>query len=418
MRNFLSRAFGAPRRESFDAVISRINTDSSKWDFCAEHLNFFEDAKSAAHKKALLPMWIADMDFLCAPPIREAVRRVAQRGIYGYSEPAANFKATLSTWFLEQHSWDVPEASIMYAGAAMTSLYLILHAFTKEGDGVLTHQPAYPPIASIIKNTKRTLMAHELVRNGAHFETDFDALERDLPRAAALVLCNPHNPTGMVYREDELLRIARLCEQHNVLIISDDVHCDIVYAPRAYAPMHRVLAAQAPEILQRLITIVSPGKLFNTAGLKCALMIISDEARRRTLQLAQQTCLGSLIFSPFAVAVLEAAYGSCAAWKQDAVSYLRDNRDFFRAYVQDNLPGVKLAQNEATFLAWMDFGGYLKDRGMSYADLQKTLLSKARVGLSSGEAFGLGGQNHMRLNFGCPRSVLKEGLERIRRALF
>ncbi len=403
---------------NFDTLVDRKNTYSCKWDFFAKHLG---DGSSHIPDD-LIPMWIADMDLMVAPPIVEALRRTVEHGIYGYSDAPPEVATTVATWLQKEHAWAVEPRSVVYTTAAMTALHFILRSLTKKGDTVIAYEPSYPPIFSYIQESGRRLVKQSLKKERddsgkERYAMDFEALDEALKEAKVLVLCNPHNPTGSVWTHEELVTLVQLCQKHEVIICSDDVHADIVYTPHAYKPIEAIAREVAPEFVSKIITLLSPNKIFNTGGIKIAMMIIPDEEKRMRIAQKQKACLGSSL-DIFGITSLHAAYAHGADWKAALIEHLTANRDFLTRYIEEHCEGLAVVPAQATYLAWLDFSAYMENHSMSYADLQKLLIQEARVGLSAGNVFGASGINHMRLNFGCPRTTLEEGLARISHALF
>jgi cystathionine beta-lyase len=395
----------------FDAIINRKNTNSSKWDFFQKHLSI----NNIQAPIDTIPMWVADMDFLCAPEITQALKKIVTNGVYGYSELPTDFSSIITAWLYEQHNFDIPDNYLVYTTSAITGLYFVLREFTKVGDTILFCQPTYPPITQVINNLNRTPLIHNLYKNPTNekYIINYELLDKNLAQAKMFVFCNPHNPTGTNWSLEDLEKIVKLCQKHKVPIFSDDVHADIVYPPHKYISLYNVAKKIVSDFASNIITLFSANKIFNIAGMKTATIIIPNEKQRKHIIHQQKICFGANIHSPFSIAAMQAAYGKGSSWKQALISYLLSNRNFLLSYLSKKIPEVMVTKPTATYLAWLDFTNYLHKKKMLYFVLQKKLLEDAKVGLSAGLLFGKEGENHMRLNFACPKIVLKEALDRI-----
>ena len=400
---------------AFDAITNRKNTYSSKWDFFQKYLTY----EGVIPPDDTIPMWVADMDFITAPPIVTALETVAQRGIYGYSEPSQSVTDAILAWMEMHYDIRVSSSQFLYTSASMTGLYFVLQTLTNKHDTILLCQPTYPPIFEIVQNTQKNMRIHMLRKNSdaTSYEIDFEVLERDLKNVKMFIMCNPHNPTGTAWKYEDLVKIIELCKKHDVLICSDDVHADIIYAPNTYTSIHSVAEKIAPDFLKNIITLFSPNKTFNTGGIKVAMLIIPDSAKKQCIAQAQRPCLGTLTVSPFGIAVLEAAYTLCAEWKNALVQYLQKNNNTVYEYITTHISDVSIVKPQATYLAWLDFSHYMATRNINYTELHRILLQEAKIGMGRGTIFGNGGENHMRLNFACPHSVLQDALQQLSQAL-
>lgn len=403
----------------FNTPINRKNTYSCKWDFCAKYLG---DGISHVPDD-IISMWIADMDFMTAPPIKEALKSVVEHGIYGYSDPSPDIEQCVATWLHKEHAWTTNPCSIIYITTAISGLYFVLESLTNKGDTIVTHEPIYPPIPRVIRESERHLNIQTLKKNSSAsghktYAMDFVSLEEALKKAKIFILCNPHNPTGTVWSYEELATIIKLCKKHDVIICSDDVHGDVVYAPYTYKPIAAVAQEVAPDFVNNIITILSPNKIFNTGGIKIAMLVISDENKRTVIDHKQRASIGYSLTDIFGIAAIHAGYSRGFSYKASLIQYLTSNRNFLMQYIREKCEGISLIQPQATYLAWLDFSDYMSKNNLSYTELKTLLLQHARVGLSPGNSFGEGGIDHMRLNFACPRSILEEALKRLSHALF
>lgn len=378
----------------FDQVLGRRDSDSLKWR------KFGAD---------VLPMWVADMDFRSPEPVIQALRERIDQGFFGYPlEPLPEVVESVTGYLLQHHGWQVaPEAVVLLPGL-IPAFNVACRAVTQPGDGVLVQVPTYPPLLQCPKNLGLTRDEALLVRgpSGA-YESDWDSFESAIhARTRVLLLSNPHNPLGRVFRRDELARMAEISLRHGLTIVSDEIHCDLVFRGHP----HVSIATLSPEVAARTITFMSPSKTFNLAGMKMAFAIIPDAALRERFLAARMDMLASP--NILGGVAMQAAYRDGGPWLRELMEYLEANRDFLADFVQRYLPGVRMTMPEATYLAWLD----CREAGLG-GNATAFFLEHARVALSPGESFGRGGEGFVRLNFGCPQALLSEGLERMRQAL-
>jgi len=379
----------------FDTPRDRRDTDSQKWQKYAG--------------RDILPMWVADMDFPAPPPVLEALHRRIDHGLFGYARPTrATIEAVLG-YLAKHHGWTVDPEWLVWLPGLVVGLNITAQAFAAAGDEVLTLTPVYPPFMTAPKNSGRVSVQVPISYDAAAraWTIDWEALERAVtPRTKVFFLCNPHNPLARVWRRDELVRLADFCVRHRLVLCSDEIHCDLVLDP---ALRHIPTATLGDEIARRTITLLAPSKTFNVPGLGTSLAVIPDAALRAQFVratagvVAEVTCLG--------YTACEAAYRDGEPWRQAALSYLRGNRDFLVDFVARELPGVTIeAPIEATYLAWLNVSA------LGWADPVGRFETHG-VGLSEGHYFGAKRGDYVRLNFGCPRAMLAEALQRMKRAL-
>jgi cysteine-S-conjugate beta-lyase len=378
----------------FDTVHERRGTDSSKWS------RFDPD---------VIPMPVADMDFPIAPPILEALRTRLVHPFLGYGAITEEIQTVFADRLQRRYGWHVvPEAIIPIPGV-IPGFNVALRGFTSPGDSIVLQTPAYPPILKA--NENHGLQRHEalLVSDEAgryevdwpSFEAAFDATTR------AFVLCNPHNPVGRVFSPGELERMGEVCLRNNALIISDEIHCDLALGGSAHTP----IASLSPEIESRTITLMAPSKTFNLAGMKASIAIIPNAEIREKFEAARTGLVGAI--NILGAHAMLAAYRDCDPWLEELTAYLTANRDYLSSLVAERLPGITMTPLEGTYLAWLDCNALeLPDN-----DAFTWFLENARVGLGEGVNFGERGEGFVRLNFGCPRPLLEEALERIATAL-
>ena len=383
----------------FDHVPERRGTDSQKWQKYAG--------------RDVLPLWVADMDFKSAPAIIEALHARVDHGIFGYARPLKSTNDAVVEAMDRRYGWKIDPAWIVWLPGLVVGLNVTAQAFAAPGEEVLTLSPVYPPFMSAPKNSARTSVsvpfAHDATAHGGRgaWAIDWDALERAVtPKTKLFYLCNPHNPLARVWRRDELVRLADFCERHNLVLCSDEIHCDLILDP---ALPHIPTCVLSPEIAARTITLMAPSKTYNVPGLGTSLAIIPDAMRRaRFIRatagiVAEVTCLG--------FTACEAAYRDSEPWRQALLAYLRGNRDYLLDTIARELPGVRIeAPVEATYLLWMNVSALALENPIAHFE-------KYGVGLSDGVMFGASKGTHVRLNFGCPRATLVEAIRRMKTAL-
>lgn len=377
----------------FDRLIDRRPTASNKW---------------RKFDKDVLPLWVADMDFASPEPVVRALRERAEHGVYGYVFEEPEFFEVVADRIQKRYGWRVgPEAVVLLPGV-IAGLNMAARVFAAPGDGLLEQVPVYPPILRCPSNIGLTRDEAPLARRAdGRYEVDWEAFERAIHgRTRAFILCNPHNPTGRVYTREELTRMAEICGRRGLSIIADEIHCDLLYAGQRHVP----IASLAPEVAARTITLMSPSKTFNLAGLKCAIAVVPDAALREKFLATKVDLVANPNVFGFAAAL--AAYRDGGPWLDALLTYLEANRDYTMKYVRENFPGVVVYPPEGMYLAWLDF----RSAGIPGNDPYTLFLEKARVALNDGPTFGPGGQGFARLNFGCPRAMLTEGLDRMRDA--
>ena len=376
----------------FDEIVDRKGTDSFKWSIYDEDV---------------LPMWVADMDFRSAEPILDALRARVDHGVFGYSRPSEMLSRMLRERLYKLYRWEVLDPDILFVPGIVTALNVAYQTFAGPGESIVAQPPVYFHFLRDPEHHGRVLLDPPLVPNGDRYEIDFDRLERTItPNTRLFVLCNPHNPVGRVFTEAELTGIAEICLRHNLILCSDEIHCELVYSPHRHIP----IASLDPEIEARTITLMAPSKTYNVAGLECGYAIIKNPELRKKWK---NFCYGLIPGVNIAghVAAL-AALKDGQEWLDQALAYLRGNRDFVSEYVREQMQPIRMLNVEATYLAWLD----CRNTGLTEnpADF---FLKKARVGLNDGAEFGTGGQNHVRLNFACSRKLLSQALDRMKNAL-
>ncbi len=374
----------------FDKTIDRRATNSYKWDSAPE---------------GVLPMWVADMDFRTAPAIIDALQKRVVHGIFGYTRVPDAYYDAVTSWFSRRHGWDIDREWIIYTSGVVPAVSAVIKALTVPGDKVIVQTPVYNCFFSSIRNNGCEIVSNPLCRTADTYEMDFDALERCAadPRAKVMLLCNPHNPAGRVWTPDELTRLGNICLRNGVTVVSDEIHCELVYQGFKYTPF----ASLSDAFLHRSVTCVSPSKAFNIAGLQIANIVTFDADLRRRIDKAiniNEVC----DVNPFGVAATIAAYNEGEEWLNQLVDYLHGNYEAMAEFCRRELPEFSIARLEGTYLVWMDCSSL----GMSSDALEHALLDDARLWLNAGTMYGAEGEGYMRWNIACPRSVMLDGLNR------
>ncbi len=383
----------------FDAIIERRGTGCEKWD----------DLAAVFGTDDVLPFWVADMDFAAAPGILAAVRAKAAHPVYGYHVKEESFFAAAMDWERRRHGWEVGRSWLVNTPGVVSSLGAAVLALTDPGDKIVIQPPVYPPFFSCVTRNGRQVVENPLRQRGGRWEMDLDDLESKLgPDVKMLVLCSPHNPVGRVWTRDELLALGEICLRHDITVVADEIHCDLVFSGHRHVPF----ATLGPELAARTVTFFSPSKTFNIAGTYTSLAVVPDPGRRAKYG-ALLAGLGMTSGNLFGLAAAEAAFKTGEDWLDTLLPYLEDNADLLAAFVGREMPGIKVAKPEGTYLAWLDFRGRFAD----HAALNEFLVGAAKVGLNDGLSFGHQGKGFARFNFACPRALMLEGLSRIAAAL-
>jgi cystathionine beta-lyase len=374
----------------FDEVIERRGTASEKWE--------------KYRGRDIIPMWVADMDFRSPPAIIEALHRRTDHGVFGYTGPPPELVAATRSMLDRDYGWQVDPDWIVWLPGLVSGLNVTCRAVGEDGDEVLTLTPVYPPFLSAPGNSRRGVVRVPLREENNRWSLDFERLEAAAtPRTRLFMLCNPHNPVGRVFDRGELQGLAEFCLQRGIVICADEIHCGLLLDPDK---RHIPIATLAPEVAQSTITLMAPSKTFNTAGLGCAFAVIPSEALRRRFRQVKAGIVPML--NPYGYLAATVAYRDCADWRAALIDYLKGNRDTLAAALGRMTGELTMAPVEATYLAWIDVRG----TGVSGP---VRFFEEAGVGLQDGGDFD--GAGFVRLNFGCPRSVLKEALARMSRAL-
>ena len=384
----------------FDRVIERRGTHASKWDNMAR--------LSGIEAPDAIAMWVADMDFAAPPGVSAALLTETQRGVHGYYADTGSWAAALREWTQRRHGLDLDPAWVTVTPGIVAGLGLILQAVSAPGDEVVVFPPAYHAFRRIILANERRILDAPLVESNGRYVMALEALGRRLtPRSKVVFFCSPHNPGGTVWTVEEIRALAAFCAEHDLILVSDEIHCDLLYPGARHTP---TLVA-APEIADRLITCLAATKTFNLAGAHVGACVTSNpELKRRLDARIMASGLGS--YNSFGMLATEAAWRTGEAWLEALLRYLRANRELFDARIAAAVPGARSMRLEATYLAWVDFAA----TGLAPEDVAARVKRRARIFASPGSQFGPGGETWLRFNFATPRSVLEEALGRLHEA--
>lgn len=384
----------------FDRVIERRGTHSSKWDNIAK--------LSGITAPDAIPMWVADMDFAAPPGVTAALAAEVERATHGYYADTGTWAAALADWLKRRHGVEIERSWVSPTPGIVSGLGLILQATSAPGDEVVVFPPAYHAFRRIIVANERRILDAQLVEHNGRYAMDLDALRQKLtPQTKVVFLCSPHNPGGTVWSPDELRALARFCIEHDLILVSDEIHCDLVFANARHTPT----MTAAPEVMDRLITCVAATKTFNLAGAHVGACIVSNPALKKKLD-ARIGASGLGSYNAFGMIATEAAWRTGEAWLDALIPYLAKSRDLFDARIEAAAPGARSMRLGGTYMAWVDFAG----TGLPPKEVASRVAQRARIFASPGEQFGPGGETWLRLNFATPRPILEEALRRLETA--
>jgi cystathionine beta-lyase len=370
----------------FDRVIDRRGSDSLKW--------------GKYKSRDVIPMWVADMDFQAPRPILEALHRRVEHGVFGYPVPPEELTEVIVDWMARRYGWAIRPSWIVWLSGVVSALNVTCRACGNDGDDVLTFTPIYPPFLSAPPSSRRGVKTIPLARDGGRYTVDYDRFESEITdRTRILLLCSPHNPVGRRFERHELERIAEICLAHDIVICSDEIHCDLVLDGGPHIPT----ASLSPEVSAQTVTLMAPSKTFNIPGLGCSFAIIEDAEMRAKFNKAQHGIVPGTNVLGYTACL--AAYRDCEYWRLALIAYLRANEQLVHRTINEEIPGLSMDHVEATYLAWID----TRPLGLPHPG---RFFAQAGVGLSDGKHFQ--GEGFVRLNFGCPRATLLAGLERMK----
>jgi len=377
----------------FDILPARRESECAKWNKVDEDV---------------LPMWVADMDFRSPEPVIRALQERVEHGVFGYPLPPENLADSIVTWLAHRHDWEVSPEDLVFIPGVVSGFNLAAHAVTRTGDGVLVQTPTYGPFFGVHKNVNLVQHEMELTRGAdGQYCIDLEAFKAAITgRTRIFMLCNPQNPTGRVFRQDELEAMAEVCLENEIIICSDEIHSDLVYTGHKHIP----IASLDPEIAAQTITLIAPSKTFNIAGLEASVAVITNPELRKQYEGARKGLIGWV--NLMGMVAMQAAYAEGEPWLEALINYLETNRDYLFDFVANELPQLKITKPEGTYLAWLDCHEANIDGNPS-----EFFHKQAKVAMNDGAWFGKGGENFVRINFGCPRMMLVEALDRIKAAL-
>lgn len=385
---------------NFDEFVNRRGTYSLKWDG-AEIIKQF--GITDRYDEDTIPLFTADMDLPVPQPLIDALHKTVDHRIFGYSVFPDEYYQAIQHWFSKRHDWKIKKEQIVFSPGTVHALNVAVKAFTNPGDGVIIQRPVYPPFTSAVEGNDRKVVNNALIADDNNYYTvDFDDLEEKAKQedTTMFILCNPHNPTGRVFTEDELVKMADICQRNNVVIVADEIHGDLIRKGQTFLPMAKVV-----EDSSHIITLTAINKTFNVAGLHCTNAVITDEELRGKFS----TEMGFQLSSPFAIAALISVYNDGDEWLEQLQDYIDGTMQFTQEFLAEHMPKVKTYIPEGTYIMWLDFSGY----GISAEEIHDRIYNKANVILEDGTMFGEEGELYQRICTPSPRPLIKEALERI-----
>jgi len=375
-------------------------TQSEKWS----------GRKKIFGREDIVPMWIADMDFESPKPVVDAILKRAEHSIFGYVFRPSSYSESIINWFSKRYNWEISKDWLNYSPGVVPALSFIALSFSHPGDKIIVQSPAYRRFFEVITPNGRQVLNNRLLLKNGKYIIDFDDFEKKASdsRAKLFFLCNPHNPVGRVWTREEIIKLGRICIKNNIIIVSDEIHSDLIY--KGYK--HVVFASISEEFAQNSITLNSPSKTFNLAGLQTSIVIIPN----RKYYNIYDNKISSLKVgrsNVFGLVALEAAYNFGENWLEQLLEYLEGNLKYLTNFFKERIPKIKVIKPEGTYLVWLD----CRQLALNDLELREFMIEKAKVGLLEGYKFGQGGEGFQRINIGCPRSTLKKSLERIEKAV-
>ena len=377
----------------FNKYMDRRGTDCEKWD----------GLKDDFGRGDLLAMWVADMDFPAPPEVLEAIHKKVDEGALGYPMIPDSLRDTVRAWEKEHYGWEFGREAVSWAPGVVAGLSFAVMGLTKPGDQIIIQTPVYMPFYRTVREAGRIIAKNPLKYENGRYTMDFEGLEKLItPTCRTLILCSPHNPVARVWSREELERLADIAIRKNMIIISDEIHQDLVYSDAKH-----ICIGSLPGMAERTVTFIAPSKTFNIAGMKASVAIIPDELLRGIyVSVLERFHLNSI--NILGITAMEAAYGKCGEWHRELVAHLEGNRDYMEAFVKERMPKAHMDHPEGTYIFWIDFRGY----GFNDETLTDFLVNEAKVALDPGTWFGVEGDGFAPLNIGTTRAMLKEGLER------
>jgi len=387
---------------NFDEIVDRKGTNSAKWSKELLEQRFGDGE--------LLPLWVADIDFKCPKPVVDAFVERAKHGIYGYSERMSPYYQSIINWNKRRNNWEIKKEWILFTPGIVPAINLLVRTSSFPGDKVIIQNPVYYPFNVAILNNGRHIQYNPLKYENSRCTMDYKDLEEKAkdPRVKLLILCSPHNPVGQVWTKEELTKLGEICIKNNIIVISDEVHSDLILKGHKHTPF----ASISEEFAQHCITCTAPSKTFNLAGLQTSNIIIPNERLRIYFS---QTLESNAIRMPnaFGIVALRTAYNEGEGWLEQVLEYLNKDVCFIEEFVKEKMPEVKFIKPEGTYLAWLDFTAL----GKNEKEIEMIIQKKAKIALDEGYVFGKGGERFKRINFACPQYILERALNRIEEAI-
>lgn len=387
---------------NLDEIIDRTGTNAIKWEpSVLKDMFRHEDA---------LSMWVADMDFKCPPAVISALSNRVAHGIFGYSDKDAAYDDAIINWFKRRHDFEIKNDWIVFTPGVVPAVNYIVQAFCNPGDKVIIQNPVYYPFSTAIENNGAVIVHNPLINDDGRYVMDYKDLAEKAkdPKVKLMILCNPHNPVGRVWEREELLQLGEICIENDVLVVSDEIHCDLIMSGHKHIPF----ATLSEAFKLGSITCTAPSKTFNLAGLQMSNIIIPNES----IRLAYQNRLKkNAIMHPnaFGIVALKAAYNESEEWLKGVLRYVEANFDYMEHFIGEKIPQVKFSKPEGTYLAWLDFRGL----GLDTKELEDFMQNKLKLALDEGYIFGEGGEGFERINVACPRAFIEDALTRIEKAI-
>ncbi len=384
---------------NFDEIIPRENTDCIKYD--TRKMFFGTDE--------VLPMWVADMDFRTPDFIIEAIKKRLEHEILGYTFRGNSFNQSIIKWMLKRHGWEIKEGWLTFSPGVVPAVNMLVLSLTEPGDKIIVQPPVYFPFFTAVKNNNRTLVENPLKLENGRLNMDFDDLAQKAKCAKMMIISHPHNPGGSVWTKEELTKMAEICLDNNVIIVSDEIHSDLIFPQYKHFP----LASISKEIAQQTITCNAPSKTFNLAGLATSYLVISNkqylDKYNAMLNDKTHVNMGNL-FGPIA---LEAAYKHGEEWLNQLLDYVWKNVEYVADFCEKKIPQIKAIKPESTYMIWLD----CRKMNLEGDELKDFFIKKAGLGFNDGQVFGTGGKGFMRMNVACPRSTVEEAMKKLENAV-
>ncbi len=385
---------------SFDKIIDRKNTNSLKHDF----------AEKNGLPADVLPMWVADMDFMVPDCIINALRKSVDHGIFGYSDVKSDYFESVAAWFRKHFDWDVKEEWLVKTPGVVYALATAVAGLTEKGDNVIIQPPVYYPFYNVIRNNERNIIENPLVYRNGKYEIDFEDFENKIieNNVKLFILCSPHNPICRVWTKEELVRLGQICKKHGVYIVADEIHCDFTWQGHK----HTVFPLAVPDMADRVIVCTAPSKTFNIAGLQISnIFIPGEETRARYMKALDAS--GFTVSNILGLVACKAAYDSGEQWSIECKEYIRGNLDYMRSFLEENIPEIKLVEPEGTYFAWLDCSGL----GLDKDGLNDLIINKAKLWLDAGDIFGEIAEQFQRVVLACPRDIIRQALNQLKDAV-